>query len=229
MKTWRACPTCGQKLPLKQFGVPMPAKKARIIDMILRAGSEGAPCDAVYQRLFSHTSRNTVKAHIWQINELLAETGYRIVAGKRGANYKLQGPRAVATGSLFDRAAKLRRTLAVTPYRPRIKPHVAYCFRSGEVGIARQIPPGTRWLLLEGDPVRLFNFLAVITQRIDHPEGSIMAIPGVRYNVSEEMAAAALLDWMRYISPLAQKAGLLPRKNKRNEKRFWASLKGAEL
>ena len=55
--------------------------KARIVDMVQRGGEDGVLCSVVYHCVFrDHGSRERLRAHVWQINELIADEGYRIVA-----------------------------------------------------------------------------------------------------------------------------------------------------
>jgi hypothetical protein len=69
-------------MPRRRFGVAMSALKARIVDMVARGGEDGTLCSVVYHCVFRdhHGSRARLKAHVWQINELLADEGYCIVA-----------------------------------------------------------------------------------------------------------------------------------------------------
>jgi hypothetical protein len=75
------CPHCGQPLPTKRFGIAMSALKARVIDLIQSGGEDGILTETVWQRIFQprHATRNTMKSHVWQINEMLADEGYSIV------------------------------------------------------------------------------------------------------------------------------------------------------
>jgi len=76
------CPHCGQPLPDKRFNVEVSSLKARIIDMIMKGGEEGVPSDEVFATIFQgrNCSRRTLHAHIWQINELLKDEGYKIIS-----------------------------------------------------------------------------------------------------------------------------------------------------
>jgi hypothetical protein len=60
--------------------------KARIVDAINRCGPDGIDADTLFWLIFSEReakSRLTLKAHVNQINDLLAGTDYRI-SGIRG-------------------------------------------------------------------------------------------------------------------------------------------------
>jgi hypothetical protein len=85
----KLCPTCHRPWPEVRLGVPLTPLKVRIFDAIRRAGPNGIAGDAIIQELGLPVSRATLKAHVWQINERLAESGYQIV-GRGG--YRLQSP-----------------------------------------------------------------------------------------------------------------------------------------
>ena len=72
------CPECHRPLPDLRLGIPLTPLKARIFDAIRRAGPAGIGGDAIIQELGLPVSQTTIKAHVWQINDRLAETGYRI-------------------------------------------------------------------------------------------------------------------------------------------------------
>ena len=73
------CTHCGQALPEMRLGVRLTPLKARIFDLIKRAGPAGVFSDELHVMIFSKgRSKETLKAHIWQINELIADEGYRI-------------------------------------------------------------------------------------------------------------------------------------------------------
>ena len=74
------CPKCGQALPVTRAGVAMSALKPRIFDAIKRTGPDGIECADLYELIFATrgSSRETMKAHVWQLNELIADEGYRI-------------------------------------------------------------------------------------------------------------------------------------------------------
>jgi hypothetical protein len=56
----------------------MTAFKARLFDLIRRAGIDGIPSDDLYPLVCpGGGSRQTLKAHVWQINEMIADEGYR--------------------------------------------------------------------------------------------------------------------------------------------------------
>jgi hypothetical protein len=59
--------------------VPLTPLKLRIFDAIRRAGPDGIAGDAIIQELGLPVSLATLKAHVWQINERLADSGYQIL------------------------------------------------------------------------------------------------------------------------------------------------------
>jgi hypothetical protein len=81
----RRCTYCGQVLPEIRLGVRLPELKAHIFDLVQRSGSVGIAPDTLMALAYSngyglHESRHpkTLKAHIFQINELIEDQGYRI-------------------------------------------------------------------------------------------------------------------------------------------------------
>jgi hypothetical protein len=70
--------------------------KASIVDKIKAAGDIGLSSEELHNALWERAvTKHTVKAHVWQINELLAETDYRIASDGRGPNARwyLRRPR----------------------------------------------------------------------------------------------------------------------------------------
>lgn len=78
-------------------GVWLTPLKARMYDIIKGSGADGIATDALYARLFANRSRDTMRAHIWQINDKLADSGERI-AVSRGCEptYRITRRRAAA-------------------------------------------------------------------------------------------------------------------------------------
>ncbi len=73
------CPHCRQPLINTRHGVRLSPIKARIFDAVERAGDAGVTRVALERLLYDHTvSDKTVKAHVAQINDLLAHTDMRI-------------------------------------------------------------------------------------------------------------------------------------------------------
>jgi hypothetical protein len=78
----RTCPLCHQHYAVERLGVRLPPLKAGIFDAIKQAGDVGVTsAEIVAGSLYRerrHASHDTIKAHIWQINELLEETNWII-------------------------------------------------------------------------------------------------------------------------------------------------------
>jgi hypothetical protein len=87
--THTRCPHCGQPLPIARLGIAMSSLKARIFDAIARGGGGGIPCEALYELIFAgrDSSRETMKTHVWQLNELITNAGRRIVSDRH--SYRL--------------------------------------------------------------------------------------------------------------------------------------------
>jgi hypothetical protein len=65
-----------------RIGVRLPPLKAAILDAVRAAGDLGANAETIMARVYERRrwpQRNAIKAHIWQINELLESTEYNIV------------------------------------------------------------------------------------------------------------------------------------------------------
>jgi hypothetical protein len=72
------CPHCQQPLPIERHGVRMSALKARILDIVSRAGDAGILSESLIERLHHPMSVNTLKAHVSQINDLIEPAGVMI-------------------------------------------------------------------------------------------------------------------------------------------------------
>jgi hypothetical protein len=70
------CPSCGQPMPILRLGVKLTPLKARLYDAVQFRGGDGILTDTVCT-IFGMNSR-TLKAHIHQINQIIAKKGYRI-------------------------------------------------------------------------------------------------------------------------------------------------------
>jgi len=79
------CPTCGQALSEERGGVRLTPLKARIFDVIKRAGPDGIESDDLFAMIFAERNvvRATLRAHIWQINDILSDTGLRIESANK--------------------------------------------------------------------------------------------------------------------------------------------------
>ena len=87
------CTHCGQTIPdTMRCGVKLTPLKARIFDLVRRSGPDGIESAALYDIAFDNTlpkkrTRNTLKAHVWQINEAIDGAGFRICGS--GGVYRL--------------------------------------------------------------------------------------------------------------------------------------------
>ncbi len=88
----RCCPYCGSTLPIIRLGVRLTEGKARIFDLVMRGGRDGIASRDLQD--ITGLSWTCLKSHMYQINELIEDEGYRIVGDKgRGANYRLVNKR----------------------------------------------------------------------------------------------------------------------------------------
>ena len=85
----RVCQHCGRPLPEVRLGIQLTPLKARIFDLIRRAGPDGIGGDELHAIAFAdrEVSPTTLKAHVWQINDLITDVGHRIHGG--GGRYRL--------------------------------------------------------------------------------------------------------------------------------------------
>lgn len=80
MQVGHPCPRCGQPLPILRYGVRLTPLKARIFDLIARAGPDGICA----HELFNMTMRDrgvgrvAMRSHISQINNAMEETAIMI-------------------------------------------------------------------------------------------------------------------------------------------------------
>jgi hypothetical protein len=69
-------------MPEQRLGVRLPPLKAAIFDVVKCRGRHGVTMQEL-QGIFELCSLNTVRAHIWGINELLEDVGWRIKGGNK--------------------------------------------------------------------------------------------------------------------------------------------------
>jgi hypothetical protein len=80
------CPHCGQPIAHERLGVVLTPLKAAIVDAIKRHGDLGVSSESLIWVLYSDrspVSPTTLKAHVFQINELLAGTDWVIESDRR--------------------------------------------------------------------------------------------------------------------------------------------------
>ena len=90
----RRCGCCGQSLPEVRLGVTLTPLKARIFDLIRRAGPDGIPGDDLFASAFvdrpKRVTRSCLKSHTQQINDYIMDSGYKIIPDRgRGGSYRL--------------------------------------------------------------------------------------------------------------------------------------------
>jgi hypothetical protein len=97
----RRCSYCGQALPEFRLGCRLPDLKARIFDLVSRAGRDGIQGDDLFAAAYDdqpvrwkheRAKRNTLKAHVHGINSSIRRAGYQIVCSGRNASslYRLE-------------------------------------------------------------------------------------------------------------------------------------------
>jgi hypothetical protein len=80
------CPTCHQHIHHTRLGVQLTPLKCEIFDAIKRAGELGVSSEELRQDLYADrrpVREVTIKAHIWQLNDALEDTGWRITSDRR--------------------------------------------------------------------------------------------------------------------------------------------------
>jgi hypothetical protein len=74
-----------------RFGVHLPPLKVALFDVVKAAGDIGVSTTELIATLNEHLGRRlaaqTIKAHVFQINELLAGTDYQIRSERRGGEH----------------------------------------------------------------------------------------------------------------------------------------------
>lgn len=92
------CPHCHARIGCERLGVHLSPLKARILDLIKAAGEVGISARQVSNEVYRDLPArrpNTVGVHVYQINELLEDTGAKIKSDGRGplARWYLQQAR----------------------------------------------------------------------------------------------------------------------------------------
>ena len=93
------CPECGQPMLMK-FGVRFQPKSASMLNRIEDAtkGRGGIECETLAYVFFpgvpKKVAQQRVRTHVWQINEMLVSTNWRVVNARKckheGALYQLK-------------------------------------------------------------------------------------------------------------------------------------------
>ncbi len=84
----QCCPTCHAPYRASRVGIYMPILKSELFDSIKMAGDVGISSRELIVMHYQSkmVQLNTIKIHVYQINDLLVETDYRICSDGRGAN-----------------------------------------------------------------------------------------------------------------------------------------------
>lgn len=78
------CPYCGQPSLYERVGVRLTPVKAHLFDLIEAGGKEGINSIVLHFKVFGErATRQTMRGHIFQINEILEETDWRIKSTKK--------------------------------------------------------------------------------------------------------------------------------------------------
>ena len=84
------CPTCKQPVHDVRLGVRMTPTKVRLFDLVRMAGEEGCTAERINEKIWDGKSTPTnVKSHVYQINEMIEETEYKIIPTKPRYGYRL--------------------------------------------------------------------------------------------------------------------------------------------
>lgn len=87
------CPHCGQRLHSVRVGARLSPLKARIFDAIERC--DGIRSRDLIERLALDMTVNTLRVHIWQINDAFARQGIAIrIISRRRRFWKIGPPKA---------------------------------------------------------------------------------------------------------------------------------------
>lgn len=81
----KTCPCCGRKMPEMRLGVAMTSLKARVFDLVKRQPGIGT---SELTEQMGFRSDKTTQSHVFQINDALLDSGWRIV-GKTHYGYRL--------------------------------------------------------------------------------------------------------------------------------------------
>jgi hypothetical protein len=80
------CPMCRQRVAAERLGVRLSPLKAAIVDMVRASGNVGITSVEIIAELYVDRRpvlATAIKAHIWQINDLLECTDWQIYSDRR--------------------------------------------------------------------------------------------------------------------------------------------------
>lgn len=84
------CPRCRQPMAEVRSGVRLPPLKAHIYDIVRRAGIDGVMIEDINAIAFGGSANPvTIRAHIHQLNELLADTDIQISGNVTRGFYRI--------------------------------------------------------------------------------------------------------------------------------------------
>lgn len=93
----RRCECCGQELR-ERLGVRLTPLKADLFDLVEKSGKAGISAEALFERILRPrgAGENTLKQHVFQINDMLQSTDFEIssVRGRGGEPYRLKRVRS---------------------------------------------------------------------------------------------------------------------------------------
>jgi DNA-binding winged helix-turn-helix (wHTH) protein len=80
------CPRCHQPIRHERFGIYLPPRKARIMDVIAAAGDIGIGVEELIYAVWGDVPRTpqTLKSHICQLNDALENSGVSIRCERNG-------------------------------------------------------------------------------------------------------------------------------------------------
>jgi hypothetical protein len=127
------CPYCDQLMVHHRLGVSLGPIKARLFDLLKRAGADGIDGPTLYEAVMAtrncKSGMNILRTHIMQMNDKLEDTGVRIISSPRGlyARYRLK--RVSSSIQRYDRSAtrSVGKGQAVTgdkPHGGRLRPEL---------------------------------------------------------------------------------------------------------
>ena len=70
-----ACPHCGQRMQPVRAGARLTPMKAKLFDAIARCTEHGITSDGLIERLALDLTTNSIRAHVWQINNAFERQG----------------------------------------------------------------------------------------------------------------------------------------------------------
>ena len=80
------CPRCNQPIRNERFGIYLPWRKARIVDVLAAAGDDGVGVEDLMVKVWGSSNqrtRRTVASHISQLNDLFAGTTVSVRSERR--------------------------------------------------------------------------------------------------------------------------------------------------